>query len=176
VLTNFRQYPQTSLFDLCASANIMRSILEHLKDPSWWFTTILGGIIASLIAGYLQLPIGKFLSPISSGVKKWHIKREELFESRAHSMAINSTLMLMNFLRGIALLMFALFFMGLFVGAYLFSKTAEGTRFESIILMVVSGLGIIKISYRAMYRFRSGNRAEYLYRTEKKPVNTPNKT
>jgi hypothetical protein len=32
----------------------MGRILEYLKDPSWWFTALFVGMIASLLAGYLK--------------------------------------------------------------------------------------------------------------------------
>ena len=32
----------------------MDRILEHLRDPSWWFTAVIIGVIASILAGFTK--------------------------------------------------------------------------------------------------------------------------
>ena len=145
---------------------MMEKILEHLQDPDWWFNIVFMAMVISIPIRFLQIPVDKFLSQISSRAKMRRAKREELFETHVGSIAKDGDLILFNFLRGLALLITALFLIAIFVGSYLmyrFSESEKYLRFPSIALMIISGLLIIKNFYRATYRFKCCIRAKDLY-------------
>ncbi len=55
------------------------AILNNLADPSWWFTAVFVAIIASLVAGYLQARVQRFIARTWSWYRG---KRAEKFAAR----------------------------------------------------------------------------------------------
>lgn len=55
----------------------MTTIINNLKDPSWWFSAFFVAIIAGVIAALVKARIEKLLSNVFTGLKSWQAKREE---------------------------------------------------------------------------------------------------
>jgi hypothetical protein len=58
----------------------MERILQLLTDPTWWFTVVLCGIIASLAASYLRDGLSALLAKWSTPVRvrrEQRLKREQ---------------------------------------------------------------------------------------------------
>jgi hypothetical protein len=54
----------------------MESIFNYLKDPGWWFSTVLVAIVASVIAGFLKDRISILLSHFSQKFQEFSAKRK----------------------------------------------------------------------------------------------------
>lgn len=55
----------------------MDTIFNNLKDPSWWFSTVIIAIIASVIAGFVKDRVEKWLATIFASLRQTQMKHEE---------------------------------------------------------------------------------------------------
>lgn len=85
----------------------MQSIISSLKDPAWWFTAFVVGIIVSVVAGFLKDWVSGVFSKYSERfresrkVKAAH--REELFEA----LATNDVYLILSMIRLMGLVIFS---------------------------------------------------------------------
>jgi MFS family permease len=77
----------------------MESIITSLKDPAWWFTVFLVGIIVSIAAGFLKDWIGRLFSKYSTKFREHRkakaLRREELYEA----LATNDVFLILSLIR-----------------------------------------------------------------------------
>src|SRR5437588_6631566 len=97
----------------------MDDILHHLKDPSWWFTAFFVAILASVIAAYLREYIGKGLAFFSGHFRIRRDRRLAKLDHIARSIAASEPLLIIEFLRSIALLILWIFVFALFIGCFI---------------------------------------------------------
>jgi hypothetical protein len=77
----------------------MEPIFNYLKDPGWWFSTVLVAIIASVIAGFLKDRISTFLSHFSQKLRDRSTKRKIEQEELINILVSNNTYLVLAFLR-----------------------------------------------------------------------------
>lgn len=74
----------------------MESIIKHLSDPGWWFSTVLVAIIASVIAGFLKDRISQLIGHTSRRFREWSKHRKEQQELVVEILSKNPEYLLMG--------------------------------------------------------------------------------
>jgi len=139
----------------------MESIYRLLRDPTWWFTAVVIGIIASLSASYLRDGISMVAAKVSEGWANRRALRLSKDDRHVRMLAAHPHLLT---LEGIHICAHFLMIMFLFmVMAVLFSilqveAIAEGLRkTESVTPLTIAAWMILAIFYfcmvRALYSF-----------------------
>ena len=106
----------------------MDKIFEYLKDPSWWFTTVFIGAIASLLGGFLNA----WLSRISSRYSRWRVKKREQKEAEIQLILSNETLLAVEMQRCLFHWVVYLFLQGVFLGSYFLCHSHESGEWKPL--------------------------------------------
>jgi hypothetical protein len=77
----------------------MESIITHLSDPGWWFSTVLVAIIVSIIAGFLKDRISQLIGHTSRRFSEWSKRRKEQQEKLIETLSENPDYLLMGFMK-----------------------------------------------------------------------------
>ncbi|MFT3807996.1 hypothetical protein [Arenimonas sp.] len=92
----------------------MQSIISNIKDPSWWFTVFLVGIIVSIFAGFLKDWIASLIARFSDSFRERRkakaARREVLFEALAN----NEIFLVLSMIRLMGLVTISLLLLGIF--------------------------------------------------------------
>jgi hypothetical protein len=144
----------------------MEKIAEYLQDPGWWFSAFFVAVFASLLAGYLKLPISKIFSLISTRVRIWRDNQLQQFEKRAQRIGADGTLLLIVFIRALALLMFFLIGLAVVIALfswYTFPKKIDIIAILNILFFFVIIVFLMFVGYKEGYFIRLANRAQDYY-------------
>ncbi len=89
----------------------MNSIVENLKDPSWWFSAFFIAIIASVIAGFAKDRIGLLAATLSSSMKLRQEKKLIAKQTQIEQLIENETLLIIKYIQaGVATIFSVLIF------------------------------------------------------------------
>jgi hypothetical protein len=112
----------------------MDSIFKLINDPSWWFTAVFIGILASLGASYFRDGISLVAARMSKVLRARRATRLAKEQSRISFLAAHPNLLLMQILRVILLFICFLAQVGMYLLLPMFiesvSKTPELMRFD----------------------------------------------
>ena len=85
----------------------MTSIINNLGDPSWWFSTVLIAIIASIVAGFLKDQISYIIGRTFNKLKDWSQKKKKTEEELIEALSNNPNYLLIGL--GIVIFMTIMF-------------------------------------------------------------------
>lgn len=89
----------------------MSSIVENLKDPSWWFSAFFIAIVASVIAGFAKDRLGLLAASFSSSIKLRQEKRLIAKQAQIEQLVENETLLILKSIQaGVATILSLLIF------------------------------------------------------------------
>ena len=77
----------------------MERIHESLRDPSWWFTVVLAGVIAATLGAYFRDWISQLLGHVSRRVRAATEARKERERHAAEELAQDTVLLLVQGVR-----------------------------------------------------------------------------
>ena len=80
----------------------MDRIREFLRDPGWWFTAILAGVVVSLLASYLRDLIAKAAAAVSTSQRKRNELRSRELAEKAHAIAADGIVLVLENIRALA--------------------------------------------------------------------------
>jgi hypothetical protein len=130
----------------------MQKILENLKDPSWWFTAVFIGIVASVLAAFFHSILTAALSTVSMRYRAWQERKKAEEEREIMLIASDNTLLLGECIRAAVLTMFVLFLLLDFFGCYVAYKFApladSNLRVMLIVQSLFAGVFLIFVSPR----------------------------
>ena len=85
----------------------MEAIANHLQDPGWWFTAVIIGIVASVLAGftkdYLEKRVGNVLTRSKTKREKARVARQKAIDAWSQ----NESLVLITLVRMVSMLLLA---------------------------------------------------------------------
>lgn len=149
----------------------MNGVIQNLKDPSWWFTALFMGILASVLAGFLKDHIERWLSSLSVNFRSARAKKAGEREQLIESLASDAQFLTLAYLEAIeGLLLFVTITLLFFAlpGFIEFMPLSPITGFPiPRILVPVTGIMSIFAAFFAASRIALVRQAYRLYRTKK---------
>lgn len=121
----------------------MKRILDLVSDPSWWFSALFVGIIASVIANLMQSSIHKTLSSFLNYQNEWLEKHNRKFAKRVENLAANSTLLTFYYIRLLFQIVLAILFLQGALAIYLYNATVSQTNIRPTGLGIINSFGLI---------------------------------
>lgn len=132
----------------------MTQIIEHLKDPAWWFSAFFIAIIASVIAGFVKDNIQALVSNISSKEKQRQEKRSADLERTLVALENNGNLIIILTLRAVLAKILMMSSIFIFLAVSSLSANEHPYRTLLSLFFIFSGLMSVIISYKAMKLLR----------------------
>ena len=137
----------------------MDQIMNYIRDPAWWFSTVLVAIIASVIAGFMKDRISQLISHVSTRFRLWSQKRTQQQEELIVVLSENPNYLLMGLGKAI---MMAVMFTGTIIIYLILPVHAKFQPLSS--LPSIDGL-LNSIASVVIYPFFGGISMAYGYRT-----------
>jgi hypothetical protein len=150
----------------------MERILEYLKDPSWWFTVVFTGILASLSASYLRDYISLILSKYSARSRQKRRRRLKVMARQVRALKRNIRLLVIDAAR----FLFTSFFFLAYALYYISLQPTHVTRFVTVTFAILGMLIFISTKNgftRASYEIRRYHKVDG--KSIKKLIHSPEK-
>lgn len=95
----------------------MNAVADLFKDPAWWFTAVVVGIFASLIAGFAKDYVSLLASKVSVAAAYRRERNLKVRKACVEAMIADSTYMYIMILLAIISLLFTMALVIIFVGS-----------------------------------------------------------
>jgi hypothetical protein len=125
----------------------MERILEHLKDPSWWFTAVLVCILANLFTSYLRDWISLILSRYSARIRHKRCRRLIVIGREVKAMKRDIRLFITDVVRFILVFLSALVLMSSMMLFHLFQENRTHSSLLNFINFISYIFGIFLMFY-----------------------------
>jgi hypothetical protein len=137
----------------------MEDIISNLRSPSWWFTAVLIGVIASVtsafIKDYLERKLGVFLAWSQHKRDSLKQERQRILDKWSSSESL-LTIALLRMLYAIVILMSECMILGFYVTIlrinYNTALTTHVLSFMQITYIIFGAVSLIWLSFHALSR------------------------
>jgi hypothetical protein len=162
----------------------MDSIIQLVKDPSWWFTAVFVGIFASVIASYFRDGTSLITAHLSRTLRMRRQARLEKEQKRIDFLVLHPDLLIMEMVRVVFQLILFTGNVGLYISLPIFfdviNKTPELAKYNffslkapvEMMLIATSLTGLLAMitGFRISSRLKIPLKARRQYEKEKNRI------